>query len=63
MSIAVPAHRPGRPSRHPVAIRYYEAPAISTLLEEEAERQGMSLSQFQRIVNRAGIQALNLTDR
>jgi hypothetical protein len=59
-AIAAPVRKHGRPSRHPALIRYYEAPAIAALLEQEADRQGMSLSQLQRLVTRAGIQALNL---
>jgi hypothetical protein len=52
--------RGGRKSLHPVAVRYYEAPTVSTLMEAESANRGMSFSQFQRIVNQAGLVALGV---
>ena len=50
----------GRPSRHPVSVKYNEDKAHHALMQVFAERQGISFAEAQRIINRAGITALNL---
>lgn len=52
--------RRGRPSRHPVTIRYCENAEVHALMQDAAERQGLSFSEVQRLVNRAGLQALSV---
>lgn len=54
--------RIGRPSRHPVSVKYNEDEAHHALMRDFAERQGISFAEAQRIINRAGIQALRLID-
>lgn len=56
------ATRRGRPSHYPIVVRYNEDEAHHALLQRFAERQGTSFAEAQRIVNRAGIQALRLVD-
>ena len=58
----VEARKLGRPSRHPVRVQYSEDAAHHALIERFADRQGISYSEAQRIINRAGIQALRLVD-
>lgn len=52
--------RRGRPSCHPVPMKYFESEEIVAAMQEVAETQGLSVSAVQRIVNRAGLQALGL---
>ena len=51
----------GRPSCYPVRVAYNEDAAINAAMHQAAARQGFSFSELQRIINRAGLQALNLT--
>lgn len=59
-AVIIDERRAGRPSRYPVVVQYCEAAEIDTAMRLSAERMGLSVSEFQRIVNRAGLQALNL---
>lgn len=61
MSEATTEVRLGRPSRHPELIRYREDATVLAVMRDAADRQGLTLSEIQRIVNRAGIAALQLT--
>ena len=54
--------RRGRPSRHPVSVRYHEAEHINAIMLDAAHRMGMSFAEVQRLVNRAGLQVLQLSD-
>lgn len=56
------AERRGRPSHYPITVRYSEDAAHHSLMQRFAERQGISFAEAQRLVNRAGIQALRLVD-
>lgn len=58
--VAIAERKTGRPSRHPVILRYHESEEINVQLREAADRLGLSFAEVQRIVNRAGLQALNL---
>src|SRR5205085_10553769 len=55
----LPARR-GRPSRHPRTVRYCEAPSVNDAMQEAADRLNMTFAEVQRMVNRAGLQALNI---
>lgn len=59
---AVTERKIGRPSRHPVSVKYNEDHTHHALMQGFAERQGISFAEAQRIINRAGIQALRLVD-
>lgn len=59
-SLPSEGRRAGRPSRHPVTVRYCEHPSINETMLREADRQGLSFAEVQRMVNRAGLRALNL---
>lgn len=54
-------HRRGRPSRHPVTVRYCEARSVLERMQEAAEREELSFAEVQRRVNRAGLEALGMT--
>lgn len=60
MEVAGGERRIGRPSRHPITVRYCEHPRIDAAIRLAAEDQGLSFSEMQRMVNRAGLRALNL---
>jgi len=60
--IVTEAPRIGRPSHYPVPVKYHEDEAHHALMQVFAERQGISFAEAQRIINRAGIQALRLID-
>lgn len=60
MSQLESAARVGRPSRYPATVKYSEDVAVHELMHETANRNGLSFSEVQRIVNRAGLQALRL---
>lgn len=59
---SVEARKPGRPSHYPSLIKYNEDAGVHAVMQMAAEREGLSFSELQRIVNRAGIQALRLVD-
>jgi hypothetical protein len=50
----------GRPSHYPVTVRYSEAAEIHAAIQNAATRENLSYSEMQRIINRAGLQALKL---
>lgn len=54
--------RIGRPSHYPITVRYSEDEAHHALIQGFGEKQGISFAEAQRIINRAGIQALRLID-
>lgn len=54
--------RAGRPSRHPVTVRYAEDTAVHAVMNDAAEKYGLTFSEVQRMVNRAGIEALKLAE-
>jgi len=60
--IVTGAPRIGRPSHYPVKIKYHEDGAHHELMRGFAVREGLSFAEAQRIINRAGIQALRLID-
>ena len=55
------ARKVGRPSCYPVRVAYSEDAGVNALMQRHAERQGMSFAEMQRIINRAGLQALSIT--
>lgn len=62
LEAVVEARKPGRPSHYPVLVRYSEDEAHHALIQGFAEKQAISFAEAQRIINRAGIQALRLID-
>lgn len=56
------APRRGRVSRYPNLVTYHESPEIHAQLQAASEKLGLSFAEVQRIVNRAGIQSLQLAD-
>lgn len=61
MEVATQARKPGRPSHYPVVVRYHEREDYRDVMQGFADRQGLSFSEVQRLVNRAGLQALKLS--
>ena len=53
--------KPGRPSQYPERVAYQEHPSIVRVMQEIGQRQGMTFSDIQRTINRAGLQALGVT--
>lgn len=62
MHVATEPRKLGRPSHYPSLIKYNEDAGVHAVMQIAAEREGLSFSELQRIVNRAGIQALRLVD-
>ena len=61
-TLEAPPRKPGRPSHYPALARYNEDAGVYALMQLVAEREGLSFAEFQRLVNRAGLQALRLVD-
>ena len=55
------AARPvGRPSWHPVRVRYHESPDVAAALDAVADDHSLSFAEAQRLVNRKVLAALPL---
>lgn len=52
MQQAVSTVRRGRPSVHPVVVRYHESPAVVDAIRASASEHGLTFAEAQRLVNR-----------